>query len=129
MDAHNREHIVLLRPGRHGLILHTLSHQDEVRAEDEFHTDNAPIPALELNLARLLIEALGAGFGTHSVSRSVPVSRSVLTNPACLDRGQDPRPGPRKRRCGAGAAATRAGYCQGSGSESGTGQKVTECSQ
>jgi Ku protein len=33
--AHNREHMVLLRPGRHGLILHTLYYQDEVRAEDD----------------------------------------------------------------------------------------------
>jgi DNA end-binding protein Ku len=40
----------------------TLYYQDEVRAEDEFHTDNAPIPSRELDLARLLIEALAAGF-------------------------------------------------------------------
>ena len=60
--AHNREHIVLLRPGRHGLILHTLYYQDEVRAEEEFHTDTAQIPARELELARLLIDALAAGF-------------------------------------------------------------------
>jgi DNA end-binding protein Ku len=60
--AHNREHMVLLRPGRHGLILHTLYYQDEVRAEDEFHIDSAQIPARELELARLLIDALAAGF-------------------------------------------------------------------
>lgn len=33
--AHSREHLVLLRPGRRGLILHTLFYQDEIRAEDE----------------------------------------------------------------------------------------------
>jgi DNA end-binding protein Ku len=60
--AHNREHVVLLRPGRYGLILHTLYYQDEVRAEDEFHTDAAQIPDRELELARLLIDALAAGF-------------------------------------------------------------------
>jgi DNA end-binding protein Ku len=60
--AHNREHMVLLRPGRNGLILHTLYYQDEVRAEDEFHTDTAQIPARELELATLLVDALAAGF-------------------------------------------------------------------
>jgi DNA end-binding protein Ku len=37
--AQHREHIVLLRPGRFGLILHTLYYQDEIRAEEEFHSD------------------------------------------------------------------------------------------
>jgi DNA end-binding protein Ku len=60
--AHNREHIVLLRPGRHGLILHTLYYQDEVRAADEFHTDTSQIPDREQELARLLIDALAAAF-------------------------------------------------------------------
>jgi DNA end-binding protein Ku len=60
--AFNREHIVPLRPGRYGLILHTLYYQDEVRAEDEFHIDTAQIPDRELELARLLIDALAAGF-------------------------------------------------------------------
>jgi DNA end-binding protein Ku len=60
--AHNREHVVLLRPGRYGLILHTLYYQDEVRAEKEFHTDTAQIPARDLELAMLLIDALAAGF-------------------------------------------------------------------
>lgn len=43
--AQHREHIVLLRPGRFGLILHTLYYQDEIRAEEEFHSDRTPLPA------------------------------------------------------------------------------------
>ena len=97
MDAHNREHIVLLRPGRHGLILHTLSHQDEVRAEDEFHTDTAPIPSRELDLARLLIEALAAGFEPTLYPDRY---RQNLR----LNGGQDPRPGLRRPSWGAGVA-------------------------
>ena len=61
----HREHMVLLRPGRRGLILHTLYYQDEVRAEEEFHTESTPVAARELELARLLIEALAAAFHPH----------------------------------------------------------------
>jgi non-homologous end joining protein Ku len=35
----NREHLVLLRPGRCGPLLHTLFYADEVRALDEFRTE------------------------------------------------------------------------------------------
>jgi DNA end-binding protein Ku len=60
--VHNREHLVLLRPGRWGLLLHTLYYPDEVRAEEEFHTDTAELPARELELATLLVEALAGNF-------------------------------------------------------------------
>jgi DNA end-binding protein Ku len=59
---HNREHLVLIRPGRWGLLLHTLYYADEVRAEEEFHTDTAQLPARELELATLLMETLAANF-------------------------------------------------------------------
>jgi DNA end-binding protein Ku len=60
--VHNREHLVLIRPGRCGLLLHTLYYPDEVRAEEEFHTDTAELPARELELATLLVETLAANF-------------------------------------------------------------------
>jgi DNA end-binding protein Ku len=60
--VHNREHLVLLRPGRRGLLLHTLYYPDEVRAEQEFHTDTTPLPTRELELATLLVETLAANF-------------------------------------------------------------------
>ena len=59
---HNREHIVLLRPGKHGLLLHTVYYRDEVRAMDEFRTDTTVIKEKELELAVSLVEALAAGF-------------------------------------------------------------------
>jgi hypothetical protein len=59
---HNREHIVLLRPGKHGLILHTLYYRDEVRAVDEFRTDTSQVKEKELDLATMLIETLAASF-------------------------------------------------------------------
>jgi non-homologous end joining protein Ku len=39
LTLHSREHLVLLRPGRFGLVLHTLFYSDEVRTLDEFRTD------------------------------------------------------------------------------------------
>jgi len=62
VTMHQREHLVLLRPGRSGLIAHTLYYQDEVRALDEFRADAAQLPARELELAALLVDALAASF-------------------------------------------------------------------
>jgi DNA end-binding protein Ku len=36
---HNREHIVILRPGKKGILLHTMYYNDEIRQVDEFRTD------------------------------------------------------------------------------------------
>ncbi len=60
--CHNREYLVLLRPGRFGLLLHTLFYADEVRALDEFRTEVEWVSARELELAGLLVEALAARF-------------------------------------------------------------------
>ena len=59
---HNREHIVVIRPGRTGMILHTLFYEDEIRRDDEYRPDTSQINPKELDLARKLIEALAAPF-------------------------------------------------------------------
>jgi DNA end-binding protein Ku len=59
---HQREHIVVVRPGKHGLLLHTLYYQDEVRALDEFRTTTDGVKERELAMAQSLIEALAAPF-------------------------------------------------------------------
>ncbi len=68
LTMHNREHIVVLRPGRHGLILHTLYYRDEVRSVDEFRTDTSQIKEKELELATMLIETLAASFEPEKYS-------------------------------------------------------------
>ena len=60
--VHNREHLVLLRPGRFGLLVHTLFYADEVRALDEFRTAIAWVAPQELELAHRLIESLAGPF-------------------------------------------------------------------
>jgi DNA end-binding protein Ku len=62
LTMHSREHLVLLRPGRFGLVLHTLFYSDEVRTLDEFRTDTEWVAPQELELAHLLVESLAAGF-------------------------------------------------------------------
>jgi DNA end-binding protein Ku len=62
LAMHNREHIALIRPGRRGLILHTMFYQNEVHLEDEFPADVSNLSDRELDLARLLIDNLSAPF-------------------------------------------------------------------
>ena len=59
---HNREHIVILRPGQRGLLLHTMYYEDEVRKTEEFRTDSSLIKDKELELAMTLIGSLAAEF-------------------------------------------------------------------
>jgi DNA end-binding protein Ku len=59
---HNREHIVILRPGPRGILLHTMYYAHEIRAVDEFRTDVSLVKEKEIALATGLIEALAADF-------------------------------------------------------------------
>ena len=59
---HGREHIVLIRPGRHGLLAHTMYFEDEIRAEDEFRAPAETVGGKELELATAFIDALRAPF-------------------------------------------------------------------
>ncbi len=59
---HNREHIVILRPGAKGIVLHTMYFEDEVRKIDEFRTDQDLVKEKELALAKMLVESLAASF-------------------------------------------------------------------
>ena len=59
---HNREHIVILRPGNKGVLLHTMYYADEIRQVEEFRTDTSQVKEKELALAKMLIESLVAEF-------------------------------------------------------------------
>jgi DNA end-binding protein Ku len=62
VTMHNREHVVILRPSRTGLTLHTMYYADEVRAMDEFRTDATLAKEVEVKIAAQLIEAMQAPF-------------------------------------------------------------------
>lgn len=59
---HNREHIVILRPGQNGVLMHTMYFSHEIRKVDEFRTDVSLVKEKELALATSLLEALAATF-------------------------------------------------------------------
>jgi DNA end-binding protein Ku len=59
---HNREHIVIFRPGPHGLLMHTMYYANEVRRVEEFRTDTGLVKDQELKLAEMLVESLAAPF-------------------------------------------------------------------
>jgi len=59
---HNREHVVLIRPGDGGLILHTLYYSDELHKTNRTETPKAKYSAKELSLATSLVNQLKAPF-------------------------------------------------------------------
>jgi DNA end-binding protein Ku len=59
---HNREHIIVLRPGAKGILSHTMYYQDEIRQVDEFRTDTSLVKDKELAMAKMLISSLEAEF-------------------------------------------------------------------
>lgn len=70
VTMHNREHVVILRPGRKGIMLHTMYYQDEVRSSDEFRTDASILKDAEVAMAQQLIEALVVPFEPAKYSDS-----------------------------------------------------------
>jgi DNA end-binding protein Ku len=59
---HNREHIIILRPGPKGILSHTMYFQDEIRQVEEFRTDTSLVKDKELAMAKMLISSLESDF-------------------------------------------------------------------
>src|SRR6516162_9812140 len=59
---HNREHIIIMRPGDKGIVSHTMYYQDEIRQVEEFRTDTSLVKDKELAMAKMLISSLEADF-------------------------------------------------------------------
>jgi DNA end-binding protein Ku len=59
---HRREHVMILRPGPHGLLAHTMFYANEIRQEQEHRADTSLVNPKELQMAKLLVESLAAPF-------------------------------------------------------------------
>lgn len=59
---HTREHVVVLRPGRRGILGHTMFYESEVRADEEYRADTSAVSEKELKLAETLIHSLAGPF-------------------------------------------------------------------
>jgi DNA end-binding protein Ku len=84
---HGREHIMVIRPGRHGLLAHTMFYSDEVRAEYEFHTDVVAVQEKELNLATEFVRALAAPFEPEQVRDEYRHQLRALIDAKAANRG------------------------------------------
>src|SRR2546428_11480428 len=62
LTMHQREHIVIVRPGTKGMTLHTMLYSNEIRAAESVPTDKIEVKEQERKLARQLIESLAAPF-------------------------------------------------------------------
>jgi DNA end-binding protein Ku len=62
VSMHRRDHVLIVRPGKTGLIAHTMFYSDEVRTLEEFRTDTTLASGKELELAKALVEALAKPF-------------------------------------------------------------------
>jgi DNA end-binding protein Ku len=62
LTMHQREHIVIIRPGSKGMTLHTMFYSNEIRAAETVPTDKVEVKEPEKKLALQLIESLAAPF-------------------------------------------------------------------
>jgi DNA end-binding protein Ku len=62
LTMHQREHIVIVRPGTKGMTLHTMFYSNEIRAAESVLTDKVELKDQEKKLAEQLIESLAAPF-------------------------------------------------------------------
>jgi DNA end-binding protein Ku len=63
LTMHGREHIVIIRPRKNGLTLHTMFYSNEIRSADEFTGgDKSEVKEAESKLATQLVQTLAAKF-------------------------------------------------------------------
>jgi DNA end-binding protein Ku len=62
LTMHQREHIVIVRPGTKGLTLHTMFYSNEIRAAEVVPSDKVELKDQEKKLAQQLIQSLAAPF-------------------------------------------------------------------
>jgi DNA end-binding protein Ku len=62
LSMHRRDHVMIVRAGKTGLIAHTMFYADEVRTVEEFRTDTGLASAKEVQLAKTLVQALTKPF-------------------------------------------------------------------
>jgi len=96
LSMHGREHVAVIRPGRRGLILHTIFYAKEVRPEGEYDANPSLVGAKERELAGMLVQALAEPFEPEKLKnnqeerlRALIESRAASAVPAV---GTEPRP-------------------------------------
>jgi DNA end-binding protein Ku len=66
VGMYGREHVVIVRPGEHGILAHTMFYTDEIRFENEFRA-NVDVAANELELAKTFLDTIEAPFAPEDI--------------------------------------------------------------
>ena len=93
---HSREHVVMIRPGRRGLLAHTMFYASEVRAEEEFRADPALVVPKELQLAEALVGSLTSPFEPDKYRDTYKEKLEALIAGKVAGKAPEDRPVPRK---------------------------------
>jgi DNA end-binding protein Ku len=89
---HGREHVVILRPGKTGILAHTMFFASEVRADEEYRADTRLVAEKELNLAETLIRSLAGPFepekyrDTYRERLESMIAKKVRGEPIPMDK-------------------------------------------
>lgn len=75
---HQREHIVIIRPGKNVLTLHTMYYSNEIRAAEHIPADKIELKEQEKKLAHQLIESLAGPFEPQKYRDEYQESVSAL---------------------------------------------------
>jgi DNA end-binding protein Ku len=92
---HRREHVVVIRSGRSGIVLHTMFYEGEVRREDEYRGDTSQIAQKELELALLLVRSLEAPFEASKYRDGYRDKLDALIQAKLAGKASAPGPMPR----------------------------------
>lgn len=100
VGMYGREHVVIVRPGEHGILAHTMFYVDEIRFENEFRADVGTIGAKELQLAKTFLDAIEAPFAPQEfkdlyreeLQAMIAKKRSIAGAPPSAHESAGPAP-------------------------------------
>lgn len=98
LAMHGRSHVVIVRPGRNGLVAHTMFYSAEVHADEEFHATRASVSQGELDLAQKLVLALETTFDPDKYKDTYRENLETLIAGKMAAAKAEPVPEPESRK-------------------------------
>lgn len=86
---HGREHVVAVRPGRTGLVAHTMFYFNEVHSDEEFIADTSLASDKEVKLATQLVSSLSATFDPEKYSDAYRARLQALIDGKLQGRAEE----------------------------------------
>jgi len=95
LAMHRRDHVVIVRTGKTGLLAHTMYYPEEVRSIQEFRTSTNSAAPKELDLAKSLIQALATSFDPSKFKNNFQERLRKLIESRVADRQITPVASPK----------------------------------